>query len=289
MQEFKSLPLHISKPTLKESSESYTKEEFEPLINTLKQVSMRVSWHQLRELQSILHTAQTKRFKGKRKTPKYGSLNKGFTDAELERFLSVITNDKFRLLFSYQAYLGLRVGEAIRLSLTQINLKTRELTLKTEKAKVIDTLLVPLPLFNQTVEYIKKHLEEIERAKGYLFFKEDTGKDGLFLDSNYVRNKFRKYVVKAGLDEVYDTSDESDDDRTPRRLHRLTTHSLRHHAICAFSKQTNGNVVLTSRFARHSEPTITMTYIHTSKDELYKEIDSAFSLDEVVKLKERLR
>lgn len=95
------------------------------------------------------------------------------------------------------------------------------------------------------------------------FFRERT----VYLDVNYVRNRFRYYVKLADVDQVYDISDESARS-TPRRLHRLTTHRLRHYAITSFSKQTNGNVVLTSRFARHASPETTMIYISTKKEEL---------------------
>ena len=103
-----------------------------------------------------------------------------------------------------------------------------------------------------------------------------------------MRNRFRHYVRLAGLDEVYDTSDETNPSRSIKHLHRLTTHSLRHYAITSFVKQTNGNLVLTSRFARHSDPSTTMTYINTRKEELYKEIDNAFGLNEAVGLKARM-
>lgn len=48
----------------------------------------------------------------------------------------------------------------------------------------------------------------------------------------------------------------------------------RHHAITSFSKQTNGNIVLTSRFARRPNPDTTMTYINTRKEKLYAELDN---------------
>ena len=132
---------------------------------------MSVSWHQLQQLQSVLHKTQTKRFAGKRKTPKYGSLSKAFSDAELQRFFRAINSDKFRLLFKYQAQLGLRIGEAVRVNIGSINLETRELTLKTEKAKVIDSLLIPMPLFKETVAFVSKHRAEIGAARGFLFYK----------------------------------------------------------------------------------------------------------------------
>ncbi len=41
-------------------------------------------------------------------------------------------------------------------------------------------------------------------------------------------------------------------------------------------------------FARHSDPSTTMTYISTRKEELYKEINNAFGINEAVGLKARL-
>ncbi len=61
-------------------------------------------------------------------------------------------------------------------------------------------------------------------------------------------------------------------------------HSLRHYAITSFSKQTNGNVLLTSRFARHASPETTMIYISTKKEELYKKLDN-IDMDSVERLK----
>ena len=101
---------------------------------------------------------------------------------------------------------------------------------------------------------------------------------------DYVRNRFRYYIQQADIDQVYDISDESYKDHVPRRLHRLTTHSLRHYALTGFSKQTNGNIVLTSRFTRHSKPDTTMTYINTRKEELYAELDN-MAMDSVERLK----
>ena len=265
-------------------------EDFNRFSDSLKQVSMNVSWHQLQKLQSVLHKTQTKRFAGKRKTPKYGSVSKAFSDSQLQRFLHVIDSDKFRLLFSYQAQLGLRIGEAVRVNINSIDLETRELILKTEKAQVMDSLLIPTPLFKETIAFISKHKVEIEKAQGYLFYADKlrTKRPEPYLEQNYVRHIFREYVRMAGLDEVYDTSDESSQDRSVRHLHRLTTHSLGHYAITSFAKQTNGNLVLTSRFARHSDPSTTMTYISTRKEELYKEIDNTFGLSQAASLKARL-
>ena len=242
--------------------------------------------HELEELTTTIRKEYVRRFK-RRKTRKYGSLSKAFTESQVRLFFKVIENDKFRLLFSYQAQLGLRIGEVVRVNIKHINFNSRELTLKTEKARTLDTLLIPMQLFKDTLAFISSHKAEIEASNGYVFFREakHSNRAEPFLEQNYVRKAFRHYVRLADLDEIYEVSEESIPDRAPRTLHRLTTHSLRHYAITSFAKQTNGNVVLTSRFARHSDPYTTMVYITTKKEELYKEIDNAFSVAQADKLK----
>ena len=146
-------------------------------------------------------------------------------------------------------------------------------------------MLIPAPLFQATLDYIKTNTEAIEKAEGCIFFKEEgkSRTEEPFVAENYVRNRFRYYAEKAGLSEVYDQSDELKD-RAPRSLHRLTTHSLRHYAITKFAEQTNGNVFLTSKFARHTKPATTMIYISTNKKELYQNIDAAFSIKQATSL-----
>lgn len=145
---------------------------------------------------------------------------------------------------------------------------------------VLNTMIIPLNLFNQTLEYINENKEQIGKAKGYLFYVDrdisHAKRKDPFLEVNYVRKVFRDYVKLAGLDEEYAMSEERQG-REPRHLHRLTTHSLRHHAITKFSKQTNGNLILTSRFARHLKPDTTLTYIHSDKSELYAYVEQMTS------------
>ena len=274
-----------SKQFVSESDDRFERQQFKKQLLALLP---KLPKHEVEELRSTIHQHYIKHFR-RSHVPKYGSVSRGFSEQELQAFFRAIDNEKFRLLFEYQAELGLRIGEAIRVNLSSMNFKTRELRLKTEKSRIIDTLLVPVPLFQRTVEFVKHHLAEIERAQGYIFFKDASShKPAGFLEEDYVRGRFRYYAALAGLDEVYDISEESQPARKPRRLHRLTTHSLRHYAITKFSKSTNGNVVLTSRFARHANPSTTMAYISTSKQELYKEIDSAFSLSQIEALKAKI-
>jgi integrase len=171
-----------------------------------------------------------------------------------------------------------------------IKFESRELVVKTEKAMTLDTLLIPAPLFKETLEDIKLNMHAIELAKGYIFFKEEgkSRTDAMHVDEGYVRNQFREYVKQAKLDEVYDQSDESRPGRDARNLHRLTTHSLRHYAITHFAEQNNGNIFLTSKFAHHRQPAMTMTYISSNKRALYEGIDGAFSISQAAALKGKM-
>ncbi len=245
--------------------------------------------HYLVDIRKQVTAQFVKRFKRSR-IPKYGALNKGFTEQEVGAFFRAIDSPKFHLLFSYQAQLGLRIGEAIRISLKDICFESRELVVKTEKAMTLDTLLIPAPLFQETLAYIQANGREIEKARGFLFFNE-YGKSRTIephLYDGYVRNQFRRFAEAARLDEVDDQSEESRPNRAVRWLHRLTTHSLRHYAITRFSEQNNGNVLLTSKFARHLKPDTTMGYIHVNRKALYAGIDSAFQIGQAVSLKARL-
>ena len=244
--------------------------------------------HCLMDIRKMVTAQFVKRFRRSR-IPKYGSLNKGFTERELQLFFRHVVNPKFHLLFAYQANLGLRLGEAIKVNMKDIKFESRELVVKTEKAMTLDTLLIPAPLFKETLEYIRSNARTIEHANGYLFFKEEhkSRTEAMHVDEGYVRNQFRECIKQAQLDEVYDQGDELND-RVPRSLHRLTTHSLRHYAITKFAEQTNGNVFFTSKFARHTKPTTTVIYISTNKKALYEGIDGAFSLSQAVSFKNRL-
>ncbi len=263
--------------------------EMQDVQDRLDLLLPKIGKHKIELIQQHIAKHWEKRFQGKRRMPKYGSLNKGFTEQEIVAFFRAIDNDKFRLLFEYQANLGLRIGEACQVNIKDINFETRELKIRTEKARTIDTLIIPFPLFKETIEFAQNNAELIQQAQGYLFFAEQSGKPtkNPYIAVDYARNRFRHYRELARVDEVYDVSDEVDGVRTPRKLHRLTTHSLRHYAITRFAKQTNGNLVLTSRFARHLEPNTTMTYINTDKSELYAEID-AISVRNINTLKNRL-
>jgi integrase len=253
----------------------------------LREVMPKMSKGEINELRTTVAQYHTKRFK-RNHYNKYGNLNKGFEEPQLQAFMKAVDSSKLKLLFTYQSTLGLRVGEAVKVNIKDINFETRELKVFTEKARQLDAMLIPIPLFKETIEFIQQHKEEIEDNKGYLFFVDrSTGskREQGYIEPNYVRNKFHKYLELSGLSEVYALSDENG--HKSRRLFRLTTHSLRHYAITRFARNSNGNLILTSRFARHINPNTTTTYINTNRKEVFDVID-AIAVSEVAMLKKRM-
>jgi len=253
-------------------------EALERIQGELKVLMPQLSKWRVEELRTQICQFHETRWVRKKFT-KYGSLNKGFAESELKVFLEAVKEPRFKLLFEYQAYLGLRIGEVCKLNLADFDFKIKELRIRTEKAHTLDTLQVPQFLFEQTLEYIRAYQKEIESAKGYLFYKDKklSRREEPYINLNYMGLVFRHYISMTGLNEVYGSTDETEPDRAKRTLHRLTTHSLRHYAITTFSRAVNGNIILTKAFARHREIGSTQVYIHTDKRELYDAIEIAFS------------
>ena len=99
-------------------------ESVEKLKLNLKLYANVLPQAKLEELRAIILSALKRRFRN-HKEPKYSSLNKVFTEQELALFLRHVKSDKFRLLFKYQAYLGLRIGEVTKLHVSSKEAKKK--------------------------------------------------------------------------------------------------------------------------------------------------------------------
>ena len=79
--------------------------ELDRVKGEVAQILPSLGKHRIEELRRVIDAHYEKRFRGKRRVPKYGNLNKGFTGNQIEAFFRAIPNEKHRLLFSYQANL----------------------------------------------------------------------------------------------------------------------------------------------------------------------------------------
>lgn len=253
--------------------------EFSTLDVELRIASQTLSQHKIERLKQTLHRAYVRRFKTC-STPKYGTLNMVFKDEELREFFRHVASQKFKLIFKFQAYMGLRVGEAVRIRLDDIDFEGRELTIDSEKTRVKDVLRIPAGLFRELGEFVSIHQREIAEAQGYIFFKgnDNNRNRRLHVNKDYARKMFRQARDAAGLSSAYGVSEESCDNHRRRQLYRLGTHSLRRYAITRFHRVSR-DIVMTSRYARHLDTTETVRYIENNRAVLYANIDVAFKVD----------
>ena len=81
-------------------------EELERIKGELRELLPLLSKWRVEQLQKLISHHYTHKWKHKN-FRKYGAINKGFTHEELVKFLSVIDDERWLLLFSYQAFWAL--------------------------------------------------------------------------------------------------------------------------------------------------------------------------------------
>jgi integrase len=230
-----------------------------------------LSWHQLKELNSeIIKILQNKY--SKRRTTKYGNLNKGFTEEEVTKFFSMFTKKERKefLAFKMQALLGLRVGEAVNVKLNDITFEKHSILIHSEKTAKADELYLHDEIYNLLKDFVVEHKEKIAEHAGYLLFSDNPTMQRLHIVPGYLRHKFREICNRCEFMDFYDFADDyqnpiANQYKKGRKLYRLTTHSLRHYFVTKVYNSTK-DPVTTSKLARHVDLKTTQTYIHSSRD-----------------------
>jgi len=209
-----------------------------------------------------------------------GSLSEGlcrnFSDEELYRFFDVIDSPKLKLCFQLQAFLGLRIGEAVRANLNHINWKQRRILVENMKCDRISHMFLHDLILGLLVEYIQKHEAYIRKKNGYLIFSENRALDRDYVTEDYMNKVFRYYCEDAGLDDHYaEVPTVGSQTGVSRRLHRLTTHSLRHWFITKVWRETK-DPVLTQKLARHTNFQVTQNYINLDREDEIRTLQRMF-------------
>ena len=226
----------------------------------------------------LTSVSETRKRKYKRRNEKkYGSLNKGFTEEELNKLFKFCYNPKAYLCFFLMANLGLRVGEVVRIKLSDISFSKNKIRIETEKSNTIDFLhlhdKVRIPLRS----WVRKFQKEIEENEEFIFFSRLPNRK--HISKHWLPREFRKVCKIAKLDDVYGIADDINNptrkNRPERKLYRLTTHSLRHYFITKVYSSCK-DPLKTQKLARHGEFKSTQTYIHLNQDDLDKTITNVF-------------
>ena len=118
------------------------------------------------------------------------TLPKYLTQDELTRFFAAIDAPRDKALFGLIYHYGLRVGEALMLSVDDVNFKNHRITLRRLK----NGLEGEKPLWRHTAKLLRAYLRERRDVGSYLF----TGCKGP-LQKRQVQQLFTNYSQTAGL------------------------------------------------------------------------------------------
>lgn len=210
-------------------------------------------------------------------------INRNFTEDTLKRFFSVIKNPRHKLCFQLQAYLGLRISEAVKVNLEDVNLEAGFLRVHSAKTGRTDQLPLRGPIAPILEKYIKRFRRKIKSHGGFLVYS-DQKTEG-YITKDTMRVKFAKYRSRAGLDQGYAdvkvTGGQKGRKEGFRRLYVLSTHSLRHYFITEIYKKTK-DVATTQALARHVNFNVTRDYVNISATDLEKAMEKTFSKEDTI-------
>ncbi len=196
-------------------------------------------------------------------------VNRVFTPEELERFFSVIDDERFYMMYSLQLYLALRIGEVVGLKLENLDLDRESVLIYERKTRRVVEKKIPKQFIPILYDYILRWKEKIMLSGGYLFPR-DKGEG--HITYNFARTKFYRYLKRAGLVKIYGYS------KNGKPLYVLGTHSLRRTGITMMAKAFNGNVFLLRVFSGHKTIKSLEKYVYiTDKETVWSAVDNVFS------------
>jgi integrase len=252
--------------------------EDQKVVDTLEKLSK----NKLERLQKTVTRIYRQKYKH-RKFPKYGFNGaKAMTNPELVNFFNSFYPHEWRMccFFLVMANSGLRVGEACKIKLKDVDLENKQLYVSSEKQT--DEVRHPLFMHKKLEEILKVYIEvynkEIVSHEGYLFWKAYGFNKHEYMSPDYARKVFRAICDRAGLNAVYGERAKFSQKTTsfpPGNLHTRTTHSLRYWYIRHLGETCPIDVV--SLLARHKDIQTTMTYLARDKPTLDLYMEKGFA------------
>ena len=172
--------------------------------------------------------------------------------SEVKRLFRAIDNPKYKMLFKTVFYAALRISEACKLRVEDLDLEKKKVWIVDDKYGKT----APVPLVDKILVDLKKYIKEYKIEKGYLFL---TYKDK-HIDSNWARHIFKKYLRKARLNLAYHP------------------HTLRHSLITYLVDTCGVPLEVAAAVARHSSLIVTSDiYNHATLGRTRKYMEDAFN------------
>ena len=212
------------------------------------------------------NTATTSNVKESAKYERFGDTIRYMTWGEWQQFLSCIDNHEHKLMIQTIYELGCRVGEFVRIRLRDIDFRRGHVYFPRENTKTGRRRVSHLPqgVVNDLKSWLKregrmaKRSENIKAPTQYLF--SPLKKFSLPYTENRLRQIFRRYSQKAGLDRSYGL------DSKGRLLHELTVHSLRHTHIMHYIHIHKLPIAVVQKQVGHTSLKTTSVYLNPSDE-----------------------
>jgi integrase len=198
------------------------------------------------------------------------------TIPQWRKLLDVVDCWEHKILIQLLYELGCRVGEFVRIQLLHVDLEQSTVFFPAEHTKTRHERVSHLPrsLLNDLKELLRrrgdlrKRAEMIRRPDAFLM-ESASGRPGM--SANRVRQIFRVYIIRAGLDRAYGK------DSYGRSLHTFSVHSLRHSHIMHAIHDYHIPVPIVQKQVGHKTLDATMAYCQPSDEMVGKYYEQARS------------
>lgn len=152
-----------------------------------------------------------RRYKRRRGT-KYGMPGlKAMSLEDVNLFFSAFRPEEWRykVMFLTQAFLGLRIGEVVRIKVEDLDFGKEQIKIHTEKQYYprTDFLAMHEKLKYLLLDYIAIYEKEIKEHDGYLFFSSKKTCRAKHISTAHARKFFRQICNRAGLTQTYGKRD----------------------------------------------------------------------------------
>ena len=219
----------------------------------------------------------------RRRAPKYGMRGfKAMPLDQVDRFFSCFRPEehRFKVLFLIQAFLGLRIGEVVKINLKDIDFQNKQIAIHTEKKHydAVDFLYIHEKLEPLLLDYIALYEKEIQEKENYLFFAETRKCKTPYVSSERANQIFRKACGRAGMNQTYGEREElSGLPFVKGKLYRWTPHSLRH-SFGKFLAKRKIPIEIAQHLLRHTDIKNTLIYYVPDKEDIDIEMRKLFEM-----------
>lgn len=166
-----------------------------------------------------------------------------FTEAEFYTLLRVVDDDDLKDLILFAVNTGLRQNDLINLEWTQINFNSKTLILDNRNSQTKSRKVHTIPLNSKALQILTAR--QIKAS----YFEKVFTYHGKQIKQIFISHKFKKYVLKAGLNKS------------------LSFHDLRH-TFASWLVQRGVPIYTVSKLLTHSDIRVTQIYSHLSETNL---------------------